>query len=64
MPSLTGGLARKEAAAPRCGCRTARGQPSLRACSRTSSAPVMLLTGRVDRAVAWQQALETWLPRA
>ncbi len=24
--------------------------------------PVILLTGRVDRAVAWQQALEMWLP--
>ncbi|MBE2197162.1 MAG: transcription-repair coupling factor [Anaerolinea sp.] len=24
--------------------------------------PLLLLTGRVDAAVAWQQALETWLP--
>ncbi|MFN2134897.1 MAG: transcription-repair coupling factor, partial [Candidatus Promineifilaceae bacterium] len=24
--------------------------------------PVLLLTGRVDRAVSWQQALESWLP--
>ena len=25
-------------------------------------APILLLTGRVDTATLWQQALETWLP--
>jgi transcription-repair coupling factor (superfamily II helicase) len=29
--------------------------------AREQRAPVLLLTGRVDRAVAWQAALETWL---
>lgn len=29
---------------------------------RQQRGPIILLTGRVDTAVAWQQALETWLP--
>ena len=29
---------------------------------RRSGVPVVLLTGRVDTATAWQQALATWLP--
>ena len=57
---LAAALARKEAAAPQFLPTGARAPVAARL-DQDQRAPVLLLTGRVDKAVAWQQALETWL---
>jgi transcription-repair coupling factor (superfamily II helicase) len=54
-------LAAGEGVAPLLLPRGARAPVAARLFQRRQ-APIVLLTGRVDTAVAWQQALETWLP--
>ncbi len=57
---LAEAVARKDAQQPQFLPSSARAAVAARL-AVDQHAPVLLITGRVDKAVAWQQALETWL---
>ena len=59
--ALAGTLARKEVPQP-LGLPDSARAAILARLYQDHRGPVLLLTGRVDRSVAWIQALETWLP--